>query len=325
MSAMDHIGRLRAFRGIAASPLFFPSLQTTFSRIDSVLETYQRIGLIQNLVIVGETGVGKSTLATALLRAHPPQHTQECDIRPVAYASVPPSGTIGAIASAILEGLGDPFPFNGTTTGKAYRIKVLARGCRVQMLLLDEAQHLYDRGKYLSKFLAGDWVKALADALGIPVVLFGLPRLAELLRVNDQLRRRFTEVMQMGPPPGDGIDSWEACFRLFSGLAEAAGVDLDFAGGEWSEWAERLWYASMGRVGYLHELMLGVLVTRQEPGRLAITLDDLASAFRSRVWSAASARLNPFTPEFEFRKLDRPGEPFGPEIGIAGSFGKEAA
>ncbi|MDN3575696.1 TniB family NTP-binding protein [Chitinimonas viridis] len=319
------MSRLRAFRGIAASPLLFPALQITFSRINSVLEAYRRIGLVQNLVIAGETGVGKSTLAAALLRAHPLQRTQECDVRPIVYASVPPSGTIGAIASAILEGLGDPSPFNGTTAGKAYRIKVLMRGCRVQMLLLDEAQHLYDRGKYQSRFLAGDWVKALADALGIPVVLFGLPRLAELLGVNDQLRRRFTEVMQMGPPPSDGVEGWEACFRLFSGFAEAAGVDLDFAGGAWSEWAERLWYASMGRVGYLHELMLGVLVTRQEPGSLVITLDDLAKAFLSRVWSASPARLNPFSAEFDFRKLDRPGEPFGPEVGKGGSHRREAA
>ncbi|GAB3261455.1 P-loop NTPase family protein [Chitinimonas naiadis] len=325
MSMPDHIDRLRAFRGVAGSPLSFPSLQTAIQRIESALEAYLAVGLVQNLVIIGETGVGKSTLAAALIRAHPPQRMPECDIRPIAYASVPPSGTIGAIASAILEGLGDPFPFNGTTTAKAHRIKILARGCKVQTLLLDEAQHLYDRGKHQSKFLAGDWVKALADSLGIPVVLFGLPRLAELLRVNDQLRRRFTEVLQVGPPPGEGIDSWEACFRLFIGFADAVNVELDLVACEWDEWAERLWYATSGRVGYLHELMLGLLVSHQEPGRLMITLADLVGPFRDRIWSTAPARLNPFAAEFEFRKLDRLGEPFGPEIGMARSLQKEAA
>ena len=41
-----------------------------------------------------------------------------------------------------------------------------------------------------------------------------------------------------------------------------------------------------------------------------ITLADLENSFTQEIWRHGVGRLNPFNLEFDFRRLDRAGEPF---------------
>ena len=325
MSCTDFVSRLRAFNLIKEAPLFFPSFQAAYTRINALFEVYCDTGLAQNLVIIGQTGDGKSTLAAAILRQHPKHRGTDRDIVPVVYARIPPGATIGGTAEAILMGLGDFSPANGSAATKTQRIATLARGCDVRLLIIDEAQHLYDRGKSYTHYHVGDWLKALVDMLAIPVVLIGLPRTVQLLHVNEQLRRRFTEMLQISLPSGSTQDCAEGSLRTFVGLCDGVEITIDYEVYDWAEWGERLWYASDGRIGYLSQLLLGILLSREDKGRLEIRLNDLEMSFARYLWRDVVPSLNPFSLEFTFRQLNRPGEPFGPDVAAADKLAKVAA
>ena len=316
MSDITHLDRLRAFDRIKNAPLFFPAFKIAHDRINAVLEVYRKTGVIQNLVIVGDSGNGKSTLAQTILRRYPKQSLPERDIQPAIYARVPPAATISGAAEAILTGLNDPSPTAGSPTAKTDRICILAKGCGVELLLIDEAQHLYDRGQAKTHYHVGDWIKSLTDRLEIPIVLIGLSRTEHLLQANEQIRRRFTEQLLIGLPTGNDEECWEASLRMFVGLCDSVGATLDYSLAGWTEWGERLWYASGGRVGYLSKLLLGVLIANAGPGTLQLRFADLEASFSQHVWRTAPSVLNPFSSAFQFRALTQAGEPFGADVAV---------
>jgi DNA transposition AAA+ family ATPase len=45
--------------------------------------------------------------------------------------------------------------------------------------------------------MVGDWIKSLIDQTGVPTVFLGLPRLEQILQVNEQLRRRFSRRIRL--------------------------------------------------------------------------------------------------------------------------------
>src|SRR5690606_28838064 len=123
--------------------------------------TYRQTGLAQHLLVLGESGTGKSTLCRLLVERYPRQVLAERDVVPVLSVSVPAGATITNVASEILAALGDPHPSAGTVAVKTRRVLVLCRSCGVELVLFDEAQHLHDRGQIATHYLVGDWIKRL--------------------------------------------------------------------------------------------------------------------------------------------------------------------
>src|SRR5947208_1568781 len=90
------------------------------------------------LVILGETGAGKTTLvrtwiADSGLRR---QETPAGSIIPYLYVSIPARATIKTSASNFLEALGDPNPSRGTHGLLVQRLYHLIEGCRVKIIFV---------------------------------------------------------------------------------------------------------------------------------------------------------------------------------------------
>lgn len=296
--------------------LSFPPFARALHEIDGLLQMYRETGLAENLLILGESGTGKTTLCRAVIQQHPRQALQERDWLPVLYIPIPPAATIAGVTEAMLSKLGDPAPNRGTISAKTARVFKLARGCGVELILLDEAQHIQDRGQLPTQYMVGDWLKGMADEIGVPTVLLGLPRVDSLLRVNEQLRRRFTRrlCMNLGQNEGSSIET--ECFQLFASLIPSLPVPLRFGNYDWEEFGQRLYYATDGRIAYVKALLGAALRWVVQRNLEAITPEELEAAFACEIWSAGIGALNPFNEKFEFRPLTRAGEPF--ERGIPG-------
>ena len=177
----DQLGKLFVERDITGE---------VFKMIDSARADRRRYAEPQNVVIVGETGVGKSEIAKRYLAANPERIDPEtgCIIRPVLYVDVRNSSTPKSVAQAMLRqllhrgGIEDPtapddefegdqpideekdkgaYVFGGTPE-LTYRVKKQMVAQKVEVAILDEFHNtVTDNGAIRLNRIA-EWVKDFA-------------------------------------------------------------------------------------------------------------------------------------------------------------------
>lgn len=288
----------------------FPPFVAAVDSVKANLELYRETSIAQHLLVLGESGTGKSTLCRWIEQQYPKSTLPDRDVTPVMIVPVPPAATITSMVSAMLEKLGDPAAATGTVSAKTSRVITLCRACRVEMILFDEAQHIHDRGQAATHYKVGDWLKSLIDQTGVPTVFLGLPRLEQLLQVNEQLRRRFSRRIRLALGQSDKNSIHSECLQLFRSLGSCLPIPLLCGQYGWDELGMRLYYASDGRVAYIKKLLASALRFALETNTGEIVPQLLEQAFTEELWWEGVGKLNPFNPAFEFRRLDRGNEPF---------------
>lgn len=288
----------------------FPPFVVASQAIESNLALFKNTGIAHHLLVLGDSGTGKSSLCRWILTQHPRFAMPDRDVIPVLVVSIPSAATIGSVAEAMLAQMGDPSPVFGSVSSKTARVITLSRACRVECVLFDEAQHIHDRGKAATHYMVGDWLKSLIDQMAVPTVFMGLPRLEQLLQVNEQLRRRFSRRLRLALGQSDADSIHNECLQLFISLGTCLPIQLSSGSYSWQEMGMRLYYSSDGRVAYIKKLLAGALKYAMEMELQEIGPAALEHVFTDEVWWEGVGKLNPFNPAFEFRRLDRGNEPF---------------
>lgn len=288
----------------------FPPFVAAVNSIESNLNLYRETGLAEHLLVLGESGTGKSSLCRWIAQKYPRFAMPDRDVVPVLFVSVPPAATIASVAEAMLAALSDPSPATSTVSAKTSRVVKLCRACRVELVLCDEAQHIHDRGKIATHYMVGDWIKNLIDEMRVPTVFLGLPRLEQLLQVNEQLRRRFSRRLRLALGQSDNESIHSECLQLFNSLGSCISIPLSSGSFGWEEMGMRLYYASDGRVAYIKKLLASAMRFAMETDTNEIGPAALERVFINEVWWEGVGELNPFNPAFVFRRLDRGNEPF---------------
>lgn len=288
----------------------FPPFVAAMTAIEANLQMFRETGVATHMLVTGEAGTGKSSLCRWLAHQHPRRVLPERDVVELLITAIPPAASISSIASTMLQSLGDPHANAGTVSQKTQRVITLSRGCGVEMLLFDETQHLQDRGATKTHYMVGDWLKHLIDELAVPSVLLGLPRLENVLQVNDQLRRRFSSRRRLAVGQSDTDSIETECLQLYLSLTSL--IDIPVLSHPYSaqEMGVRLYYASDGRVAYIKKLLFAALRWALEQDLDVIDAPMLEKSFTDEIWWNGVGKLNPFNPGFECRRLDRGGEPF---------------
>lgn len=153
----------------------------------------------RHLFILGESGVGKSTLVEEYTRANPGHvHTDEegteYDIRPVVYAEIPNPFTLVEFHQAIVRALGAP-QFAKTSIGEVKRQAfTLLEKQKVEMLILDEVNYILESTRFIRNQEAMEAIKHLSNIGNVSIVLVGTPECKQLSQINFQYRRRFPTV-----------------------------------------------------------------------------------------------------------------------------------
>lgn len=288
----------------------FPTFIAAKNEIELHLKMFREAGLARHMLILGEAGTGKSSLCRWMMVQYPRRRLLDRDQIQILHMVVPPAATVMGVADALLSSLGDPHPGRGSITLKTLRIVTLCRNCKVELLLVDEAQHLQDRGDVRTHYLVGDWFKNLIDELKVPTVMLGLPQLQKLLETNEQLRRRFSRRMwlALGQSDTDSIET--ECHELFLSLSSLLPFSVMPGAYDAQDMGSRLYYACDGRVAYIKKLLFAAMRSALEWDHEVIDAVLLQRAFIDEIWSEGIGKLNPFHPDFEHRRLDRRGEPF---------------
>jgi hypothetical protein len=142
------------------------------------------------VTIVGTPGVGKSELLKKYHRNSLPIEDVEdgCIVRstPVLYLSLRESLTVTDVADlAMVELMGARAP-QGPRVRKTLFVEQLKLR-RVELFIIDEAQHVLERGAEKTRSTTRDWIKSLCKATNIPVVLAGMPWIDPIVDEDEQL------------------------------------------------------------------------------------------------------------------------------------------
>lgn len=267
------------------------------------------VGLPQNIICVGPSGTGKSTLKEKMKNAYPVIEMKEKNITPVLVVDTPSVPTIKNVAEEMLVQLGDPSFNKGTAIEKTNRILHYINVCDVKMIIFDELQHFVDQGgKYITRQVS-DWLKTVIDKAKVSVVLMGLERSEELLFINEQLRRRFSRRVNIRPFDLNQKESRESMIGVIRILDEKVGLSyrIDLKN---KQTIKSFYFATNGIIDYLVKLFIGAYEQAVSMGLEELTVDCFEAAFSENIWAEGTGKLNPFSKAFIGEKLDKPGMPF---------------
>ncbi len=246
------------------------------------------------LSIRGGSGCGKTTIATYYEGLYPRKTTKEGTIVPILSSTVFCPATVKGLVTGLLDSLGDPMADRGTITNQTLRLYHLMEKCRVEMIILDEFQHLIDRDLDKVMAVASDWLKNLLNRTRIPMVLIGLPSSVRILNTNSQLRRRFSITKELKPFGWETPEQQKGFIRFLRATEEA----LPFP--ERShlskpQMAHRFHCATRGTISNVMKIVRTAAIMAIRQNMPCLTLDLLSLAYEDEIASLYPEHPNPFS------------------------------
>ncbi len=210
------------------------------------------------MMIVGETGVGKSTVVGEYAKANLPirHENEQCysTQTPVLVVSLKGMSQRLSAAQTILKKLLRLPTVTGKLSNITDRSEAQMKRQAVELLILDEFQHLAETGAEKTKSQTADWIKGLAKETRVPIVLVGMPSLADVIASNAQL----ASITPLRRELGDfGYDNERrrTAFRSFLSELDAL-FPFDQPAGIGQDWlAEKMFLASGGNPRLLCTLL----------------------------------------------------------------------
>jgi hypothetical protein len=216
-------------------------------------------------------------------------------------SKVPARPTVKSFAETLLYQLGDPLWFRGNTVGKSIRLRELIKRCRVRLLALDEFQHFVDVRRASIVNDVADWLKEQVEEAKLAIVVSGLQRCLEVLRQNEQLRRRFGSTLRVSAFRWD-IKEDRTTYRAFLRAVQEQLPEYDMPTLADLDLAFRMHYASYGLIGYTMKIIRGAARIACSHPRGQITLRTLSQSYSDHVWSERLSDPNPFGEKFDCEK-----------------------
>lgn len=285
------------------------SIIIPYPRYDALLEKIEEhhqlsLNSVQpdGLFLYGETGLGKSTILKEYESKYPRQDIDGNTKIPVLYLTVPVGATPKSVASKILLKMGDPNYDRGTENNMTARILAFVEKCEVEMIIIDEFQHLIDSESKNVLNKASNWVKNLTNDIKIPILVCGMPESKNVFAFNEQLDRRFCQKQSLQPFLFQSRED-KLEFRAFLN-----GIDKQLPFPEQSYiadpiLAQKMFYATNGNPFYIKKILEQATVFALKNGCDSITEFDLYAAFKTITLSSRPFVINPFDNE-SFNLLD---------------------
>lgn len=289
----------------------FPHVKRALAALERIHSYHCVREEAEHIMLLGESGVGKSTLLSRFVAKHAAIEHDEFTEVPVLYVALGPSPTPKILACTLLKALGDPKWHTGKEIELTNRLIFLMKQCRVRVVIMDEANHLVDRGGEKTLHTAADWLKRLVDASRVSFVLAGIPRTRRLLETNDQLRERFREVIQIdrfSVANKSAEHEFRSALKVFKGyLRDLPTIDISGA-----DMARLFAFATDGRLRDIRRLLVRAVELACEMPNAKLTSAVLAESFRAVIYPGSPDMRNPFHKAFNKMPLVTADEPFAP-------------
>ena len=149
-----------------------------------------------NLLLIGSSFSGKTTIIEHFLQANQPSHdpTSETSKCPVIMVEAPPKPHTGDFYSRILEKLMAPFKPNAGDEEKLAQIKTLFQQLEVRVLIIDEIHHLIAGGLKAQREFRNA-LKSLGNLTKVCMVAAGTEEADAAINLDPQLSSRFQPML----------------------------------------------------------------------------------------------------------------------------------
>lgn len=146
-----------------------------------------------NLLIIGSTNNGKSTILKKFMLMHPDFVEAGVIVKPIVYIQAPISGGDNALYEKILDAVNSPYSTHSTASRKEQQAVAILKGLKTNLLIIDELQDIFHGGvQRQKKFLAT--VKHLSNQLQIPIVAAGVEKVQQVISSDPQMANRFEPI-----------------------------------------------------------------------------------------------------------------------------------
>ena len=242
------------------------------------------------LVVIGESGVGKTRTITHTLKRHP----QLCGVgasgssSPLVTVRAPAPCTLLQLGRTLLHDLGYPLQSDRKEHIVWEKAREHLELAGVRFLHIDEIQNVSRTANVLEAHKIRDTLKSLLNSPTWPVslILSGLPEFAKFIQADAQIRRR-SRFITFGPLTAGDIKS---VFGMVKKLATIANLAVE-AGAE-NTTIPRLLHAANYQMGIAIELTHEAIEAALLRGAATIQSSDFADAYAMRTGNGAAA--NPF-------------------------------
>lgn len=275
-----------------------------FMRLHQVIRECQSLSKVSReprcVALEGVTGAGKSTLVEDYTASFVRSDSQDASglihaIIPVLYVETPAPVTVKGMAAAMLEALGDPAAHRGTVWAMNARLVHFIRLCQIELIILDDFQHLIDGDTARVLHTVSDWLKVLIKKTRIPFLVVGLEgQVCKVLNTNPQLSRLFRRET-LTPFNWDARDaaSVREFDRLIASVEHIVGLPLATSV-ERLHLLHRLHYATDGVMGHVINLLGQAALHASERRAKAVDLPALALAYTELLAQHFPRKANPF-------------------------------
>jgi type II secretory pathway predicted ATPase ExeA len=287
-----------------------PYLKSVLNELDECRELSKLGGDPECMIVTGDTGAGKTSLIKKYLELNSRKESYEGTVIPVLSTTLPGEANSVALFQQILTDLGHPYPFESNNEVQLRKqIKDLARNCRLELIIVDEFQHLIERKSLKILKETANSIKSLIVDTKIPIALFGMPYSSVILDSVSQLSSRFERRRTLSPFRISTEEQRNKYLILLSFFEDL--MDLPEPSNFPSEDMFRRLYAySSGNFKKLKNLLNAAYKAALENGELYISKQRLAEEARSRN-SDLTDDGNPFLLPMGKLKVIEPGKYVG--------------
>lgn len=232
------------------------------------------------MIVIGESGAGKTTTLAHNLRAHP-AFADCADIAggpdrvgPVLKLDVPSPTTLKTLGLKILEKTMYDDVARSRTEAEVWElVRQRLSICRVCILWLDEAQDVMRSGSEAEVTKICNTLKTLCKGdHAVVVILSGIETLATLPKFDPQIDSRFSKLWLDEVSPGSDA---KGIWRLLKTYCAAAGLETPPRG----DLIQRLFHSCRNRLGKSIERIVDAIELALYNGDTALTIDHFAQAY----------------------------------------------
>lgn len=269
-------------------------------------------GTLPCLAILGESGVGKTTLVQSWIESRTAQARVPVEggqTSPYLYHALPSPATPKALLATCLAKLEDAAPARGAEWAMMQRLQNLIQASSVRVLFLDELQHLVNRETQRVRYACIEMLEHIIVQTGVSMVFLGSVGETEpIFQVSHRLERL------VGTPrilrPFEWLQERPSTIEEFRALMRAIDRHLPFdpSGLGEEEMSYCFFYATDGIVGWIMQLIRYAAMKAIQAQEANLSRRMLAEAYEACIAHTAMGlgKINPFaTPGFPERVCTR--------------------
>jgi GTPase SAR1 family protein len=264
--------------------IIYPRINLGLQRIKECQDSRSVHPEARGLILTGPSGVGKTTVANLYIG--------KSESKNILMFSMPSPLSPKSFFQELLRCMGDAYPRNGTVQDKMNRSIGHLKGLKYELVIIDEAQHLFDpRGRSFD-YETSECIKLLLNQTNIPAVLIGTERVSEIKYCDPQLGKRFSQNFELRPFSYDNDLREREWLRLLEEIDNGLPISLNPKIRE-KEMAHRIFSVTAGFMDKLMLLIRTATVEAIKDGKSRIECSDFKIAFEKH-YLAFSGQPNPF-------------------------------